>query len=215
MAIVRDEGKVYFLFADNTEFWIHCTSEVSPSYASNVTELEVEEGAETTDHIRPVPPTLNLNGFMSELDGQEQNKAYDDEFQGDHTAFHERIIQAWEKSELVSVDARKIRGLYADMAIMNYAPVWSSSDDDGLSLNFSLQLKHIRFTQLKRTSVEAAKQQVDKNKITENGVRQKMSPTTKSGNVSTLNPSESLTNKALRVKQPAGAPAGDWTRGPA
>jgi len=215
VAIVKDEGKVYFLFADNTEFWIHCTSEVAPNYTANATDLEVEEGAETTDHIRPVPISLQLTGFMSELEGQEQLDAYDSEFQGDHTAFNDRMIQAWEKSELVSVDARKIRGLYADMAILNYSPVWSMSDDDGLSLNFSLQLKHIRFTQLKRTSVEAAKKQVDKNKITDQAVKQKMSPTTNSGNVSTLNPSESLTNKALRVKQPAGAPAGDWTRGPA
>jgi len=214
VAIVRDEGKVYFLFADNTEFWIHCTSEIAPNYSANVTELEVEEGAETTDHIRPVPISLNLTGFMSELEGQEENKFYDPEFKGDHTAFHERMIQAWEKSELISVDARAIRGLYADMAIINYSPVWSEAENDGKSLNFSVQLKHIRFTQLKRTSVDAAKKQIDTKKMQDEAARQKMAQSKNTGIAPVSQAGQSLTDKTLRVKQPAGAPAGDWTRGP-
>jgi len=199
--IVKDAELVYVLFADNTDFYIHATFDVQPSFSSTITDLEVETGANTSDHIRPAPIPLSLTGFMSELEGQ-TGDTVDPDFRGDHTAFNERMQAAWLAGETISLDCGSVRGLYADMAIENYSPSWSVSDDDGRSLNFSLQLKQISYAEAKRKKINSEPPNAGFPK------------TTQSGNVSTLNPSESLTNKALRVKQPAGAPAGDWTRGP-
>ena len=201
MPIVKDAELVYVLFADNTDFYIHATFDVQPSFSSTVTSLEVETGSNTSDHIRPEPIPLSLTGFMSELEGQ-TGDTVDPDFRGDHTAFDERMRAAWLAGETISLDCGSVRGLYADMAIENYSPSWSISDDDGRSLNFSLQLKQISYAEAKRK------------KINSEPPNSGFPKTTQSGNVSTLSPSESLTNKALRVKQPAGAPAGDWTRGP-
>lgn len=211
MPIVKDAELVYVLFADNTDFYIHATFDVQPSFSSTVTDLEVETGSNTSDHIRPGPIPLSLTGFMSELEGQ-TGDTVDPDFRGDHTAFNERMQAAWLAGETISLDCGSVRGLYADMAIENYSPSWSISDDDGRSLNFSLQLKQISYAEAKRKKINS-EPPINQGNVNVNA-RQTFAVQNKKGNITLKQPSESLTNKALRVKQPAGAPAGDWTRGP-
>jgi len=211
--IVKDAELVYVLFADNTDFYIHATFDVQPSFSSTVTSLEVETGANTTDHIRPEPIPLSLTGFMSELEGQ-TGDTVDPDFRGDHTAFDERMRAARLAGETISLDCGSVRGQYADMAIENYSPSWSISDDDGKSLNFSLQLKQISYAEAKRKKINS-EPPINQSNVSSNA-NQTFATQSKKGNITLKHPSDSLTNKALRVKQPVGSQAtGDWTRGPA
>lgn len=213
MAIVKDEGKVYWLFDDGTEFWVHCVNELTPNYTSEATSLEVEEGGESSDHIRPNPVEISLTGFFSELEGQENNDAYDPQFQGDHTAFHERMLQAWQSGETISIDARLIRGLYADVAILNYSCPFTV--EEGLSLNFTFQGRVIRYAELKKTSLTPSQSVVNKNNV-ENSTYIQYSGVRDYGTIQPTTPSAKLDSQARHYLHPPGVPAEnkDWMRGP-
>ncbi|MBF2051961.1 MAG: hypothetical protein IGS03_00680 [Candidatus Sericytochromatia bacterium] len=165
---------VYVLFADDTGYYVHCTVSVAPNYKSEVTQHEVEQGANISDHIHNPPVTLSMTQFMSELVGQEENEEYDPYFVGEHITLHERLIQARNNKELLSVDCGPEKGIFGDMAILDYSPSWDNGGD-GKSLNYTLSLQEISLAETKtrdlvqeraeREQVASFKRQTDQGQI--------------------------------------------------
>lgn len=144
---------VYILFdTDNTDFRIHVTSDIAPNYGADVTQYTVEDGSQISDHINRRPVTLALTCFMSELVGQEEFEQYDAYFAGEHIALHERLLQARLTGELVHIDAGPEKGIFADMAIIDYSPMWNNGPD-GKSLNFTLSLQEVKFAETRTAKI--------------------------------------------------------------
>lgn len=208
---------VYVLFEDLEDFYIHATSSFSPDFSAAVTANEVESSGEISDHVNPAPVVLNITGFMSELEGQEELEEYDPEFVGDHIRFNERMQQAVLLGEPVSFDGGPVFGIYADMILTKYTPEWSNGGD-GQSLNFSLSCQYIETTSAKTTFLEKKKVAAEEDwaKLYDGENNDPYLTPVSYGDLppARINPGGRLDAQTVSAGQAPGVPAGvDWVRG--
>jgi len=144
-----DQVFLYFDSGDNLA--IACTSEITPGHTAQATTSPVEVGSDITDHVRVDPDTLSLSIFLSELVGQEEKSAYDPDFVGDHIKVRERLIQARNQRDPVSIDLGPDKGVYPDMIITAVSPVWT--EGMGKSPVITLQLLQIVYATTKTRKI--------------------------------------------------------------
>jgi len=114
--------------------------------SADITKHKVETGASITDHIRPGPYTLTVNGLVAYAPPRDAIAVALGAFLGDdnrHVKAFERLMQAIDKSEIVKVET----GLkvYENMAIRSVdSPREVKTGNDFV---FTLQLEEIRFVE--------------------------------------------------------------------
>lgn len=141
------------IFEDKTELEIDCVNSLAPTYNSEKTNNEIEEGAEITDHVIRQPVNVTISGFVSNVPLKVQGDvglgvAYDKKADGPHLKFHDRITKAWQNAELVTLDAG-VLGRWEEYLITSYTPNWTT--DTGYGVNFSLSLEDLQVVQTRTT----------------------------------------------------------------
>lgn len=139
----------YFDSGDNLE--LLCTTAITPNHTAQSTDSPVEVGSNISDHVRVNPDTLSLTIFLSEMVGQEENKAYDPDFVGEHIKVRERLIKALKGRDPVSIDLGADKGVYADMILLDVSPIWT--EGEGKSPTITLQLKQLVYATTKTRKV--------------------------------------------------------------
>lgn len=133
---------VFIEFSDGTEFSVDAVESIAPVYSQAASSNFVEEGVDISDHVRPQPLSLSLTCYMGDaplyLESGPEPRVYDPDADGPHRQIHERLEQAAVTGERITVDCSN-KGLYENLVILNYAPVWDNQH--GNSLQFSLQLQ--------------------------------------------------------------------------
>lgn len=142
--------RIIIEFADGSEYSIDATETIAPNFSQQVTSNFVEEGVDIADHTRPQPVTLALTCFVGDAPleapfdpedaGPAQERYYDPDADGPHREIDRLLERAAQTGEKITVDCGDI-GLFEQMLITNYAPVWDNQY--GISLNFSLQLQQV------------------------------------------------------------------------
>lgn len=131
---------VFIEFQDGTEYTLDVVESFTPEYNSDVTINDVESGAGITDHIIRQPLKLSISGLVTDVP-LSATGPYRLDSTGKHTEFRDRLYQAHQKSELVTIDAES-RGFYQNMAITSIGISWGY--ETGVALRVSLQLQEIR-----------------------------------------------------------------------
>jgi len=135
------EGDAFFLFPDdNAQFYVAGLS-FSPSYTSEPTQNEIEDGALITDHVNLPPIQMSFNGAVTDIQSNREG-AYDKDFIGVHVDFRERMIQARENREIIGIDAGPVRGIYSGI-ILDFTPSWDAESGHGMALFFDLSIQQI------------------------------------------------------------------------
>lgn len=129
-----------------------CTDSFAPSRTASVTQNEVEQGSNITDHRNINPLTLSFSGFVSDVPLTMQGD-YDNEATGRHTEMRERLETAHNNSEFVSVELGETRGLYENMLITQLDFSWDYETGNGL--NVSMTVQEVRIISPERRNLAA------------------------------------------------------------
>lgn len=129
--------------ATGEELALHVTDSISIDGTSEITDFEVEEGSNITDHATISPKTISLTGFISDVP-LDATGTYDVAKSGYHTEARERIESAWLNKEILSLDFGPTRGTHENYLIASFPQTWDA--DTGNGFNVSLSLKQIRVT---------------------------------------------------------------------
>jgi hypothetical protein len=122
--------------------------------SAEITRHRVERGADVTDHVRPGPLALTVNGVMAAAPPRSVLESGFASLTGDekrHRRAWDRLQEAMDKSELCTVDTSL--HVYPNMAIKGLSTPREASTGDDVVL--SIQFEEVRF-------VEAATVQVPK-----------------------------------------------------
>ncbi|MBT9548609.1 MAG: hypothetical protein IV090_24660 [Candidatus Sericytochromatia bacterium] len=133
---------IYLYFPKTEEeFEIDCTEDITPQYASELTQKRVGDGGTITDNRRRQPMTLSLNGFMTNVP-LDMTGNYEHDAEGNHTKFRDRLLKAEKEGEYVTVDGGIGRGFWEDLQITNVSIPWNV--EVGTGFPFSLNLQGVR-----------------------------------------------------------------------
>ena len=140
-------------FPKTGEEWsLDIADSFAPSRTASVTQNDVEQGSNVTDHRIINPLTLAFSGFVSDVPLDSTTK-YDNESIGRHTEIRERLETAHENSEFLYVEMGDTRGLYENMLITQLDFNWDAESGNGL--NVAMQLQAVRIVSPERRNMAA------------------------------------------------------------
>jgi hypothetical protein len=123
-------------------FALSITDSMNPSRSADVTDHEVEDGSNISDHRIRNARTLSISGFVSDVP-LDMTGDYDPENpEGNHVYVRERLERADENSEFINIDLGPTRGTYDNMLITSLDFSWDAESGNGLMV--SLGAKEIR-----------------------------------------------------------------------
>lgn len=121
------------------------------TFEADVTEHPVETGASITDHVRTKPPTISIEGIVSDTPLEPVASLR----QGDDLPSYEtrvRLYEIWNAREPVTIDTTLT--LYKNMVMQSF-----TIDEDGTTgeaCRFRATFKQIRYVKNRRTFVTVA-----------------------------------------------------------
>lgn len=131
-------------------FALSITDSMNPSRSADVTDHEVEDGSNISDHRIRNARTLSISGFVSDVP-LDMVGDYDPENpEGNHVYVRERLERADENSEFINIDLGPTRGSYNNMLITSLDFSWDAESGNGLMV--SLGAKEIRIAKPKTFS---------------------------------------------------------------
>jgi hypothetical protein len=139
-------------------FRLDCTELIQPGRTAEVTSNEIEDGSAITDHRIIHPLTLQITGFLSDVP-LDATGTYSPEGTGPHVDWRERLEQAHERSEFLSVDCGPTRGTYDNLLITSLDIQWDTSTGNGLQVSLSLQQVRIARPQSRNLTAERLAQE--------------------------------------------------------
>lgn len=222
--------------ATGEEITLDITESISIDGSSEITDFEVEEGVNISDHATTSPKVISVSGFISDVP-LDATGTYDPEATGKHTEARERFNVAWEGRELLNIDFGPTRGTHENYLISSFPQTWDS--DTGNGFNVSLSLKQIRIAKPKVRNLDAervAQQRLTVRdafadstarsaanvlslftgtEVSTEAIRERFQPPINLGRMTTKAAGGALADLAGAAAAPAGVPAGiaDFARG--
>lgn len=136
---------LFIEFENGNEFSVQATTSLGRDLSADSTNYRVEKGADITDHQENAPLIINVSGVMGDAP-LNATGAFQQGSVGVHTEFDDRMVQAWDDKELLTIDSEG-RDVWDDMQIQNYSTTADSTT--GGSVVFSLSLKQVRYADSK------------------------------------------------------------------
>lgn len=133
-------------------FAFSITDNMSPSRSADVTEHEVEEGANVSDHRIRNAKTINISGFVTDVPFDAVGNYDPQNPEGLHVYVRERLERADESSEFINIDLGPTRGTYENMLITSLDFTWDAETGNGLQV--SLSAKEVRIANVKTRNLK-------------------------------------------------------------
>lgn len=135
---------------------VDAATAITITYAAEITEHAVQDGAKFTDHRDRNPPTISISGIISNCHPGRETGALDSEAPGYYTEFRDKMLEAERDSLTLTVDLAK-RGVFRNMLINTLSLPYTP--ESGGSLPFEITLTQVVIAETKKKNLALAKVQ--------------------------------------------------------